>query len=203
MSCSTCGNNTRSVEYNAPRVHNYTMNSEDGCDCKSTTKVARWTALPLYKHAELPFDIDIIAGSNEEGKAWRLPLSRILAGGDLNKLQYSIDKKVSKLEYNLDQVTPAFIAGPNTSMEEAIADSGANKAQFLVVGIDNNTKNNVIIQASGFLTFPRTHAYQVGKTYYLHQTEKGAVTSTKPESGVIQPLFTVIDELTISIHVGA
>lgn len=179
------------------------LKSEGGCSCESTTRVTRWTALPLYKGVELPEDLDVIAGSNEEGKAWRLPITRILAGGEFNKMQYSIDKKTSNIELNYDQVTPAFIPGPSASLEEAMGDSENNKAQFLVIGDDSNNRNNVIIQSSGFLTFPRTHAYQVGKTYYLHQTEKGAVTSVKPTSGVIQPLFTVVDELTININIGA
>lgn len=201
--CSKCSGNTRTRDYSTPhQSKGFNYSSEGGCDCEAVTKTARWTALPLYKNAELPLDMDVIAGSNEEGKAWRLPIERILAGGEFNRMQYSIDKKTSKLEVNIDQVTPAFIPGPNASIEEAIGDAEQNKAHFLVVGEDSNAKNNVIIQSSGFLTFPRTHAYQVGKTYYLHQTEKGGVTSVKPSTGVVQPLFTVVDELTINIIIG-
>lgn len=207
MSCSKCskGINTRAMDtrsYNSTAGYHSTLKSEGGCDCESTTRVSKWTALPLYSKVELPGDLDVIAGSNEEGKAWRLPVTRLLAGGEFNKLQYSIDKKASKIELNPDQVTPAFIPGPNSSVEEAVADTEANKAQFLVIGNDANTKNNVIIQSSGFLVFPRTHTYQVGKTYYLHQTEKGGLTSVKPTSGIVQPLFTVVDELTININIG-
>lgn len=204
--CSKCGGSTTRVSYNEGTTEQYYQDSCGTCgvsDVKQVqTKVTKWTALPLYQGADLPQDMDVIAGSSDLGKAFRLPIERIIAGGDLNKIQYSVNKRTADIEIPRTQVVPVFIAGPNLPLEKAVADHADNKAKFLAVSADPNNADNVIIQSTGFLVFPRTHAYQIGKTYYLHQLNAGEVTSVKPASGIAQPLFSVVDELTIAIQIG-
>ena len=200
MSCTNCGSSPSTrKEYNT--VHEYSP-AGHGHSSDVPTKVTKWTALPLYTSAALPDDIDVIAGSNEEGKAWRLPLSRILAGGDLNRLQYSIKKKTSTVEIPRGQVVPVYIPGPDLPLEAAVASDMATRAHFLAVAVDPNDPEGLIMQGSGFITFPRVHSYQVGKTYFTHQSNHGEVTSVRPVAGIVQPLFTVVDELTIFINIG-
>lgn len=201
--CKSCGSATNRREYKDPvTMEQYYKDECATCIGAATTKVTKWTSLPLYRGAELPSDMDLIAGSNEEGKAWRLPVERVLAGGDLNKIQYSAALKTADIEIPRAQVVPVFIPGPNLPMEKAVANTDANKATLIAVVKDPNDADAMIVQNTGFLVFPRTHAYQVGKTYYLHQTNPGEVTSVKPSSGIAQPLFNVVDELTISITIG-
>lgn len=205
--CNKCGTATSRVSYTESNGEQYYSDNCGSCGFSEVkqvqTKVTKWTALPLYRGADLPQDMDVIAGSNDLGKAYRLPIERIIAGGDLNKIQYSISKRTADIEIPRTQVVPVFVAGPNLPLEKAVASSVNTRAIYLAVSADPNTTENVIIQNTGFLVFPRTHAYQVGKTYYLHQTSAGQVTSVKPGSGYVQPLFSVVDELTIAINIGA
>ena len=204
--CSKCGSATTRTSYSGNAGEQYYAASCGSCGFSETrqvqTKVTQWTALPLYAAADLPADMDVIAGSNDLGRAYRLPIERILAGGDLNKIQYTLNKRTADIEVPRTQVIPVFVPGPDLPVEKAIAIDEESKAKYLVVSADPNNADNLIIQNTGFLVFPRTHAYQVGKTYYLHQSNPGEVTSVKPASGIVQPLFSVVDELTISINIG-
>ena len=204
--CSKCGSATTRTSYSGNAGEQYYANSCGSCGFSEArqvqTKVTQWTALPLYAAADLPADMDVIAGSNDLGRAYRLPIERILAGGDLNKIQYTLNKRTADIEVPRTQVIPVFVPGPDLPVEKAIAIDEESKAKYLVVSADPNNADNLIIQNTGFLVFPRTHAYQVGKTYYLHQSNPGEVTSVKPASGIVQPRFSVVDELTISINIG-
>lgn len=204
--CSKCGGSTTRVSYTESVGEQYYQDSCGSCGSAGAkqvqTKVTKWTALPLYDAADLPDDMDVIAGSNSAGRAYRLPIERIIAGGDLNKIQYSVNKSIADIEIPRGQVVPVFIAGPNSPIEKAIANDEQTTAKYLAVSVDPNDATRLVIQNAGFLIFPRTHSYQVGKTYYLHQSNPGEVTSVKPSTGIVQPLFSVVDELTISINIG-
>ena len=210
--CSRCGssNVTRTYTVLSKTGSRTTVENNDKystlCnDCgnvEQTTKVVSVNKLPLYQDASLLEDLDIVVTSTEEGKSWRFPLNRILAGGDIDKLRYSLDKKTSDISVPTNQVIPVYIPGVNVPVEKAQAVEG-KQAQFLAISNDPNDAESLIIQNSGFVTFPRLHSYQVGRTYYLSQTNAGEVVSEKPKSGIVQPLFTVVDELTISINMGA
>ena len=204
--CSKCGSATTRTSYTGDTGGQYYESSCGSCGFSEArqvqTKVTQWTALPLYTAADLPADMDVIAGSNDLGRAYRLPIERILAGGDLNKIQYTLNKRTADIEVPRTQVIPVFVPGPDLPVEKAVGSSEDTTAKYLAVSADPNNTDNLIIQNTGFLVFPRTHAYQVGKTYYLHQANPGEVTSVKPTSGIVQPLFSVVDELTISINIG-
>lgn len=195
MACLECGGQHKLSYHNSPERTPKT-NIEEG----PVTQVMPWTGLPMYKSAELPEDLEFIAGSDEEGKAWRVPVQRILPGGDLNPLRYSVPKKTAIIEIPRGQVLPVFIPNAVEPVEKALADDG-QAAQALAVAEDPNDAEQIVLQQTGFMTFPRTHMYTVGKTYYLSQAVPGEVVSVRPSTGIIQPLFTVIDELTLAIHV--
>lgn len=194
MACLECGG-AHKLSYHAS-VRTAVAKEE----ASSVTRVMPWTGLPLYKDITLPEDLDFIGGSSESGKAWRIPVTRILPGGDLNQLRYSIPKKTADIEVPRDQVLPVFIPNSVEPVEKALATSGQT-AQALAISDDPSDDERLVLQQTGFVTFPRTHMYTVGKTYYLSQSEAGEVISVRPNSGVVQPLFTVIDELTLALHV--
>lgn len=194
MACLECGGQKQLSYSNS--VQRTPVSKEEG----PVTQVMPWTGLPMYKAAELPEDLEFIAGSDEEGKAWRVPVQRILPGGELNPLRYTIPKKTSDIEIPRGQVLPVFV--PNSLEPVELARGITNEtAQALAVAEDPNDATRIVLQQTGFLTFPRTHMYTVGKTYYLSQSVPGEVVSVRPSSGIVQPLFTVIDELTLAIHV--
>ena len=194
MACLECGGQHQ-LNYHAS-IKTTVAKEETG----PVTRVMPWTGLPLFRDAVLPEDLDLIGGSDEAGKAWRVPITRLLPGGDLNHIQYTIPKKTAEIEVPRDQVLPVFIPNSVEPVEKAMATAGST-AQALAVSDDPNDDERLVLQQTGFITFPRTHMYTVGKTYYLSQSEPGEVISAKPSSGVVQPLFTVIDELTLAVHV--
>lgn len=161
-----------------------------------TTEVRSWTALPLIDTANLPDDLDLIGGSNKEYKAWRIPASYFLPGGTLNNNQYKIPGEI-KIENR--QVTPVYLRGNSvTPILPACAKNAEETATDIAVQSSDGT---VVLMKSGYFTFDRPHMYEVGKVYYLSQTEEGEVISVRPAAGIVQPLFSVVDQLTISINV--
>lgn len=184
------------MSYHSSPVRSTVPNQESG----PVTQVMPWTGLPVFQKAELPYDLEFIGGSDEEGKAWRVPVQRILPGGDLNPLRYNIPKKTADIVIPRGQVLPVYIPNSVDPVALALADDGET-AQALAVAEDPNDVEQLVLQQTGFMTFPRTHMYTVGKTYYLSQAVAGEVVSVRPVSGIVQPLFTVIDELTLAIHV--
>lgn len=160
-----------------------------------TTEVRSWTSLPLIDTGNLPDDLDLIGGSNKEYKAWRIPASYFLPGGALNNTQFNIPGEV-KIENR--QVTPVYLVGNSvTPIMPALARVGETATDIAVVSDDGV----VTLMKNGYYTFPRPHMYEVGKTYYLSQDREGEVISLRPGAGIVQPLFSVVDQTTISINV--
>lgn len=160
-----------------------------------TTEVRSWTSLPLIDTAYIPDDLDLIGGSNKEYKAWRIPANYFLPGGALNNTQYKVPASV-KIENR--QVTPVYLVGNSVSpVVPAKAKVGETATDIAVTSEDGTT----VLMKNGYFTFDRPHMYEVGKVYYLSQDKEGEVVSVRPSAGIIQPLFSVVDQLTISINV--
>lgn len=209
MGCTSCGGNNTHTQASysgsgSTRVLHHSTETCDDCGFAqkiNKTVVGKWTELPLYNQPAILDDLDVIVGSNEEGRAWRLPVSRVLSGGSLNKLTNVIDKQTADITVPAGQVVPIFKPSANEVVEKAVAADYDHQAHYVAFANNPNDVNMLDIQASGFLTFPRTHSYQVGKVYYLHQSQPGQVTAVRPSSGIVQPLFAVQDELTLRLDV--
>lgn len=160
-----------------------------------TTEVRSWTSLPLIDTANLPDDLDLIGGSNKEYKSWRIPASYFLPGGTFNNVQHKIPGSV---EIPNRQVVPVYLKGNSvTPINPALARVGETATDIAVLSDDGE----VTLMKNGYFTFARPHMYEVGATYYLSQTNEGEVISVRPAAGIVQPLFSVVDQLTISINV--
>lgn len=199
MSCHECGGgHATSYHTLSTQVRTTAPPPADA----TVTEVAPWSAFPQYVAGELPEDLEFVGGSTEEGKVWRVPVQRILPGGSLNPLRYTVPKKTADIEVPRGQVVPVFIPNAVDPVEKAKAAANTT-AQALAISDNPNDPNSLVLQQTGFITFPRTHVYTVGKTYYLSPNVEGEVVSVRPSGGVVQPLFTVIDEVTLAVNVGA
>lgn len=158
-----------------------------------TTEVRSWTALPLLDVTNVPDDLDLIGGSNKAYQSWRIPASYFL-GGTLSTMKYNV---AMETEIEAAQVKPVRFSSSSSSIIPAKAVTGLT-AQALAVASEDGTTT---LMNGGFFTFDRPHMYEVGKTYYLSQTDEGEVISVAPGAGIIQPLFSVIDQLTIAINI--
>lgn len=187
--CTECGKKNR--RYSSP------TGAVDAARIQTpeTTEVRSWTSLPLIDTASLPDDLDLIGGSNKEYKSWRIPASYFIPGGALNNTQYKV---VGEVDIENRQVTPVYLVGNSaTPVVPAQARAGETATDIAVLSEDGE----VTLMKNGYYTFARPHMYEVGKTYYLSQTNEGEVVSVRPSAGLIQPLFSVVDQLTISINV--
>lgn len=187
MGCKNCGGARKSVNHIKAEVE----------EISTKTTVRSWTSLPLYNEAVLPDDLDLIGGSNEQYQSWRIPVKLILPGGSLNPSTYVIPLNSTEVEVPKAQVVPIYIPNSLSAAEPAIAEVGQTATALAIAKDDTN----LIIQNNGFLKFSRPHMYEVGKTYYLSQENAGEVISVRPSAGIIQPLFSVIDQLTIAINI--
>lgn len=187
--CLECGK--KRYRYNSPTA----AVDSARIQTNETTEVRSWTSLPLIDTANLPDDLDLIGGSNKEYKSWRIPASYFLPGGTFNNVQHKVPGQV-KIENR--QVTPVYLVGNSvTPINPALAKVGETATDIAVLSEDGE----VTLMKNGYFTFARPHMYEVGKTYYLSQTDEGEVISVRPAAGIIQPLFSVVDQLTISINV--
>jgi len=184
MSCKSCGRGvvTPTGAVNAAKIQT-----------PETTEVRSWTALPLLDVTNVPDDLDLIGGSNKEYQSWRIPASYFL-GGTLSTMKYTIGEPTP---IESAQVKPVRFSSGLSGIIDAKAVDGMTAQALAVTGDDSKT----IIMNGGFYTFDRPHMYEVGKTYYLSQDNAGEVISAKPGAGIVQPLFSVIDQLTIAINI--
>lgn len=170
--------------------------------------------LPLYDKPTLPDDAFLILLANEQNfdfggtiqNAYRLDLDRIVPNNTKQGVTYSVlatGQDGADISIPDGSVVPAYVESfdPYEVKRAQAIVPGVTKAQFLIISLNQNVDNSYIIQSSGFYTFPTTHNYDIGKTYYLSDSAAGGVTDVAP-SGVVQQLFQVIDERTISIRIG-
>ena len=183
MTCEKCGHVSPSGAVNEAQIQTAT-----------TTEVRSWTALPLIDVNNVPDDLDLICGSNTEYQSWRIPASYFLPGGALNNTQY---KTAGTVTIEDRQVMPVYIVNQTSPVVPAMAATGETATNIAVASADGT----VTLMNSGYYTFARPHMYEIGKTYYLSQTNAGEVVSVKPSAGIVQPLFSVVDRTTISINV--
>jgi len=184
MTCTTCGHGGKVTPTGAVGAAKI--------QTPETTEVRSWTALPLLDVTNVPDDLDLIGGSNKEFQSWRIPAT-YFTGGTLNTMKYTVN---GDTEIEAQQVKPVYFTNGYSTPQPAKADNGTT-AQAIAVTSENGTTT---IMSSGFYTFARPHMYEVGKTYYTSASNAGEVVSVKPGS-YGQALFTVIDQLTISINV--
>ena len=169
--------------------------------------------LPIYNKSTLPSDANLILLVDEENydfggtlqAAYRLPLDRVVPNNTKQGVTYSLHANGdagADIAIADGTVVPAYVeAFDPYETKRAQASSITTKAQFLIISLDQNVDDNYVIQSSGFYTFPDTHNYDIGKTYYLSDSAAGGVTDVEPVS-IIQPLFKVIDERTILVNIG-
>lgn len=167
--------------------------------------------LPVYSKSTLPDDAFLILLANEPNfdfggtiqNAYRLDLDRVVPNNTKQGVTYSLlANDGADIAIPDGTVVPAYVEtfDPHRTLR-AQASSATTKAQFLIISLNQNVDDSYIIQSSGFYTFPTTHNYDIGKTYYLSDSAAGGVTDVAPP-GNVQPLFQVIDERTISIRIG-
>ena len=167
--------------------------------------------LPVYDKPQLPTNGSIILLTEEPNYsdggtiqlAYQLPVDRIFPNNSVQKVSYSLFSEGADINVPSGNVVPAYVETfePYT-IQRANASNTTTRAQFLIVGVDNNVDNSYIIQNAGYYSFPTTHNYEVGQKYYLSDTVNGGVT-TNPPNNKIQPLFIAVDKKTIQILLGA
>lgn len=129
---------------------------------------------------------------------YHLPIGMVTPGGTFQTNTYSANGNGFRGDWATNQVRAGFVYN-NTPNDIRYA-SDDHAAQFILLGKDEAVEGNYLIQGSGFYTFPSTHSYIPGMTYYLADNGEPS-TSADFRDGQRQHLFDVIDSNTILINI--
>ena len=121
----------------------------------------------------------------------RIPGTRVMPTGNLANV-VALDTNNPALEIPEGQVLAGYYDAQPGGNVMRLADS-THPAQFLMLGSYANGK--MLVQATGFLTFPNGHQYIGNQTYYLGDDGQPVTDSTVTG----QKLFTVLSDSVINI----
>lgn len=122
----------------------------------------------------------------------RVPGARVMPTGNLANVT-AIATNNPELIVPENQVRAGYIdLQPTGNIMRPATTS--NAAQFLMV--KNYAVNKMLIQSTGFLTFPKPHSYIVSQQYYLGEDGEPVTDSTVTG----QKLFMPLDDYTIMIN---
>lgn len=122
----------------------------------------------------------------------RIPGARVMPTGNLANV-VALNANNTALEIPENQVLAGYFdAQPGGNIMRVAGPSHA--AQFMM--LDNYANGKVLVQATGFLTFPNGHDYIPLQQYYLG--DNGEPVTDDTITG--QKLFFVLDENTLNIN---
>lgn len=122
----------------------------------------------------------------------RVPGARVMPTGNLANV-IAMTSNNQALEIPEKQVLAGYYDAQPGGNIMKLADS-AHHAQFMMIG--NYTNGKMLIQATGFLTFPQGHNYIPLQQYYLGNNGQPVTDSTITG----QKLFFVLDDYTLNIN---
>lgn len=163
--------------------------------------------MPIYEMPELPQEAYLMMLGSTYVEAYgcnvlagfRLPINRLVPGGDFQPNVYSLDGKGFMYNVPANKVVPAYVRNGNEDIALAQSTSEDKLAQFLIIANDTVNEGHFLVQTSGIYRFKNGHNYAVGKNYYLGAT--GFPTTERPSKNA-QKLFSVLDKTTIAINIG-
>ena len=122
----------------------------------------------------------------------RVPGARVMPTGNLANVT-ALTSNNSALEIPEKQVLAGYFDIQPGGSVMRLADS-SHAAEFLMIG--NYTNGKMLVQATGFLTFPQGHDYIPGQQYYLGDNGEPVTDSTITG----QKLFKPFDEYVLNIN---
>lgn len=122
----------------------------------------------------------------------RVPGARVMPTGNLANVT-ALTSNNQALEIPEKQVLGGYYDAQPGGNIMKLADS-THAAQFLMIG--NYTNGKILVQATGFLTFPQGHQYIPLQQYYLG--DDGQPVTDSSVTG--QKLFFVLDDYTLNVN---
>lgn len=122
----------------------------------------------------------------------RVPGARVMPTGNLANVT-ALTSNNPALEIPEKQVLAGYYDAQPGGDIMKLADS-THAAEFLMIG--NYTNGKILVQATGFLTFPQGHQYIPHQQYYLGEDGQPVTDSTITG----QKLFKPLDENTLNIN---
>lgn len=122
----------------------------------------------------------------------RVPGARVMPTGNLANVT-AIAVNNDELVIPDNQVRAGYIDLQPTG--NIMRPAGTNHSAYFLM-IKNYATNKMLVQFTGFLTFPEPHSYIIGEQYYLG--EDGEPVTDSSITG--QKLFRPVDEYTIAIN---
>lgn len=119
----------------------------------------------------------------------RVPGARVMPTGNLANVT-ALTTNNEALEIPEKQVLAGYYDAQPGGNIMKLAD-GSHPAEFLMIG--NYTNGKMLVQTTGFLTFPQGHSYIPGMQYYLGDDGEPVTTGE-------QKLFKPLDEYVLNIN---
>lgn len=163
--------------------------------------------IPTWEQTTLPVEGYLLMAAVQKDQQcgknmpylYHLPLGLVTPGSTFQANTYTANGNGFTEAWDSNQVRAGYTYN-NTPNDIRLASKSGKKAQYIILKQDENDAVNYILQGSGFYTFPSTHAYFTGYSYYLG-TNGMPTTDSSFTQGKRQHLFEVIDQRTILINI--
>lgn len=168
------------------------------CNCKKPYTISHVSELDVDDLATVPDyflgvrAVESPADGNTIYTPVRIPGARVMPTGNLANVT-ALTSNNPTLEIPEGQVLAGYYDAQPGGNIMKLADS-THAAQFLM--IDNYTNGKILVQTTGFLTFPQGHQYIALQQYYVGDNGQPVTDSTITG----QKLFIPLDENTINVN---
>ena len=163
--------------------------------------------VPTWEESSLPAEGYLLMAAVQKDQQcgknmpylYHLPLGKVTPGSSFQANTYYLNGNGFDENWPVNQVRAGYTYN-NTPNDIRFASISGKPAQYVLLKRDDNNQTDYAIQGSGFYTFPSTHSYYVGYSYYLGQNGV-PTTDSSFVGGKRQHLFEVIDQRTILVNI--
>lgn len=163
--------------------------------------------VPTWEQTALPAEGYLLMASVQKDQQcgknlpylYHLPIGMITPGSALQASTYNARGNGFTDTWETNQVRAGYTY-TNSPFDIRLANITGKKAQYIILKQNENDAESYLLQGSGFYTFPSTHSYYAGYSYYLGSNGL-PTTDDSFIAGKRQHLFEVIDNRTILINI--
>lgn len=150
--------------------------------------------IPLSVKIASEIDNIITRGSN----GGLLVDGSVLGGGSSYSNDFLVEEAITQNAHGFSAKDVIYHDG--IQWKKAKGDDSLKAAQAIVTDVADS--DNFVICTFGRASISG-HGFSVGSHYWLDQITDGLATSSKPTSGIVQPVFYVRDSDTIQVNIGS
>lgn len=180
------------------------------CKCDYPLRTFAGMDVPVWGQTHLPDEGYLLMAAirkdqtcgRDEPYLYHLPLRTLSPNGTFSN-DYSLEGRGAAIVVPRNEVLAGYTyqSAPNDIRLATLEDSTYRRPQYLIIEADEAAAGSYIIQGTGVYTFPSSHKYLTGYTYFLGKDGK-PTTDNSFINGKRVHLFEVIDIRTIIININ-